>query len=238
MTQRSLAPSLGGASAAADVAALNASYFDPDAYLKRVLKETRLADLAALQRDMLGEVGGLDSDMQVGRQAGWGRRGCTSFAPREQQPCAACVLKQTTRKQACATEHASNPALCIPLDPFLLRPQMLVYENYNKFIAATDTIKLMSASMEGMDDRMASLRTLIGACCACSCCCCCCACCCCCCSCSCSCLSLASPLLVGKPTPASPAHDEQRCCPHVAATASPTGLPLRLCCRRWGGGHQ
>lgn len=40
---------------------------------------------------------------------------------------------------------------------------MLVYENYNKFIAATDTIKLMSASMEGMDDRMASLRTLIGA---------------------------------------------------------------------------
>ena len=63
--QRSLAPSLGGASAAADVAALNASYFDPDAYLKRVLKETRLADLAALQRDMLGEVGGLDSDMQV-----------------------------------------------------------------------------------------------------------------------------------------------------------------------------
>ena len=85
-TQRSLAPSLGGASAAADVAALNASYFDPDAYLKRVLKETRLADLAALQRDMLGEVGGLDSDMQVGRQAGWGRRGCTGFAPWEEQP--------------------------------------------------------------------------------------------------------------------------------------------------------
>lgn len=61
------------------MAALNASYFDPDAYLKRVLKETRLAELAALQRDMLGEVGGLDSDMQVGRlpaalgheRAGW-----------------------------------------------------------------------------------------------------------------------------------------------------------------------
>lgn len=47
--------------------------------------------------------------------------------------------------------------------------QMLVYENYNKFIAATDTIKLMSASMEGMDDRMASLRTLIGVCCGCWC---------------------------------------------------------------------
>lgn len=41
-------------------------------------------------------------------------------------------------------------------------PQMLVYENYNKFITATDTIKLMSASMEGMDDRMTQLKALIG----------------------------------------------------------------------------
>ena len=71
--QRSLAPALGGGSpgAAADAAALNASYFDPDAYLKRVLKETRLAELAARQRDMLAEVGGLDSDMQVGPARGW-----------------------------------------------------------------------------------------------------------------------------------------------------------------------
>lgn len=41
--------------------------------------------------------------------------------------------------------------------------QMLVYENYSKFIAATDTIRAMSASMEGMDGRMAALRDLIGA---------------------------------------------------------------------------
>lgn len=40
--------------------------------------------------------------------------------------------------------------------------QMLVYENYNKFITATDTIKLMSASMEGMDSRMDQLNALIG----------------------------------------------------------------------------
>lgn len=40
--------------------------------------------------------------------------------------------------------------------------QMLVYENYNKFITATDTIKLMSSSMEGMDERMHALRGLIG----------------------------------------------------------------------------
>jgi hypothetical protein len=39
---------------------------------------------------------------------------------------------------------------------------MLVYENYNKFITATDTIKLMSASMEGMDSRMDQLNALIG----------------------------------------------------------------------------
>ena len=59
---RQLAPQL----ASADSAALNATYFDPDAYLKRMLKETRLAELAAKQRDMLAEVGSLDSDMQVG----------------------------------------------------------------------------------------------------------------------------------------------------------------------------
>ena len=58
---RQLAPQL----ASADSAALNATYFDPDAYLKRMLKETRLAELAAKQRDMLAEVGSLDSDMQV-----------------------------------------------------------------------------------------------------------------------------------------------------------------------------
>lgn len=41
---------------------------------------------------------------------------------------------------------------------------MLVYENYNKFITATDTIRQMSSSMEGMDDRMKALRQLIGGC--------------------------------------------------------------------------
>ena len=40
---------------------------------------------------------------------------------------------------------------------------MLVYENYSKFITATDTIRLMSSSMEGMDDRMRALKALIGA---------------------------------------------------------------------------
>ena len=39
---------------------------------------------------------------------------------------------------------------------------MLVYENYNKFVTATDTIKVMNASMGGMDANMATLKGLIG----------------------------------------------------------------------------
>jgi hypothetical protein len=69
-------PQLSASASAAslDSTALNASYFDPDAYLRRVLRETRLGELAARQRDMAAEVGGLDSDMQVGWEAGAMRR--------------------------------------------------------------------------------------------------------------------------------------------------------------------
>ncbi|GAB4820337.1 hypothetical protein N2152v2_007383 [Parachlorella kessleri] len=81
---------------------LNASYFDPDQYLRRMLKDTRLGDLAGKHKAMLAEVGSLDSDMQ-----------------------------------------------------------MLVYENYNKFVTATDTIKVMNSSMGGMDTNMNTLKGLI-----------------------------------------------------------------------------
>lgn len=70
---RSLAPQLAGAGGSRerlDAAALNASYFDADAYLRRMLREARLAELAARQRDMAAEVGSLDSDMQVRRFVG------------------------------------------------------------------------------------------------------------------------------------------------------------------------
>lgn len=40
--------------------------------------------------------------------------------------------------------------------------QMLVYENYNKFVTATDTIKVMNSSMGGMDASMTQLKQLIG----------------------------------------------------------------------------
>lgn len=49
-----------------------------------------------------------------------------------------------------------------PLLLLLFARQMLVYENYSKFITATDTIRAMSASMQGMDGRMHELRGLIG----------------------------------------------------------------------------
>ena len=40
--------------------------------------------------------------------------------------------------------------------------QMLVYENYNKFISATETIKKMKTNVEAMDDDMESVRIKMG----------------------------------------------------------------------------
>lgn len=37
--------------------------------------------------------------------------------------------------------------------------QMLVYENYNKFISATDTIRKMAQNVEGMETEMADLKS-------------------------------------------------------------------------------
>lgn len=41
--------------------------------------------------------------------------------------------------------------------------QMLVYENYNKFISATDTIRTMKTNVDGMGSNMQELRSIIGA---------------------------------------------------------------------------
>jgi hypothetical protein len=40
--------------------------------------------------------------------------------------------------------------------------QMLVYENYNKFISATETIKKMKTNVEAMDEDMESVRVKMG----------------------------------------------------------------------------
>lgn len=39
---------------------------------------------------------------------------------------------------------------------------MLVYENYNKFISATDTIRSMKVNVDGMDASMQDLRIRLG----------------------------------------------------------------------------
>lgn len=36
--------------------------------------------------------------------------------------------------------------------------QMLVYENYNKFISATETIKRMKSNVDGMDEDLDSVK--------------------------------------------------------------------------------
>ena len=42
--------------------------------------------------------------------------------------------------------------------------QQLVYENYSKFIAATDTIRAMKAQVDGLEGEMAALRGVMGEC--------------------------------------------------------------------------
>lgn len=39
---------------------------------------------------------------------------------------------------------------------------MLVYENYNKFITATDIMKSMNVAVSGLDERLRELEELIG----------------------------------------------------------------------------
>ena len=41
--------------------------------------------------------------------------------------------------------------------------QMLVYENYNKFISATDTIRTMKTNVDGMGPSMEQLSSVMGA---------------------------------------------------------------------------
>ncbi len=42
--------------------------------------------------------------------------------------------------------------------------QQLVYENYNKFISATDTIRAMKSNVDGMGTDMDKLSNIMGAC--------------------------------------------------------------------------
>ena len=68
-------------------------------------------------------------------------------------------LLGSTRLPSLLQKHLEMSAEIKSLDSDM---QMLVYENYNKFISATDTIRTMKSSVDGMDDKMQTLQQLIG----------------------------------------------------------------------------
>ena len=68
-------------------------------------------------------------------------------------------LLGTTRLQTLLQKHLEMNAEIKSLDSDM---QMLVYENYNKFISATDTIRTMKSSVDDMDEKMQTLKHLIG----------------------------------------------------------------------------
>jgi hypothetical protein len=68
------------------------------------------------------------------------------------------MIKET-RLGALVGQHRSLAADVGALDSDM---QTLVYENYNKFIVATDIIRAMDGAMEGLDSRLRQLENLIG----------------------------------------------------------------------------
>lgn len=68
-------------------------------------------------------------------------------------------LFRTTRLDGLLSKHVEMSTEIKFLDSDM---QMLVYENYNKFIAATDTIRSMKSNVDGMDSNMNELQAVIG----------------------------------------------------------------------------
>ena len=69
-------------------------------------------------------------------------------------------LLRSTRLDALLSKHAEVSTEIRSLDSDM---QMLVYENYNKFISATDTIRSMKSNVDGMDSNMQELQSIVGA---------------------------------------------------------------------------
>jgi hypothetical protein len=69
-------------------------------------------------------------------------------------------LLRGTRLDALLGKHAEMLVEIKNLDSDM---QMLVYENYNRFISATDTIRTMKANVDGMDASMQQLHSVTGA---------------------------------------------------------------------------
>ena len=68
-------------------------------------------------------------------------------------------LLKSTRMQQLLQKHLDMSTEIKSLDSDM---QMLVYENYNKFISATDTIRTMKSNVDNMDTRMYTLKQVIG----------------------------------------------------------------------------
>lgn len=68
-------------------------------------------------------------------------------------------LLRGTRLDGLLSKHVEMSTEIKVLDSEM---QMLVYENYNKFISATDTIRSMKSNVEGMDNNMHELKTVVG----------------------------------------------------------------------------
>ena len=68
-------------------------------------------------------------------------------------------LLRGTRLDGLLSKHVEMSTEIKVLDSDM---QMLVYENYNKFISATDTIRSMKSNVDGMDNNMHELKTVIG----------------------------------------------------------------------------
>ena len=69
------------------------------------------------------------------------------------------TLVRTARIDTLLKKHSEMVKEIRALDSDM---QMLVYENYNKFISATDTIRSMKSNVDGMGEKMEELRTIMG----------------------------------------------------------------------------
>lgn len=69
-------------------------------------------------------------------------------------------LLRTARLDALLAKHTEMSSEIKNLDSDM---QMLVYENYNRFISATDTIRTMKSNVDGMDASMQELGEVTGA---------------------------------------------------------------------------
>ena len=68
-------------------------------------------------------------------------------------------LLRTTRLDGLLAKHTEMLSEIKNLDSDM---QMLVYENYNRFISATDTVRTMKSNVDGMDTSMQDLEQVTG----------------------------------------------------------------------------